>query len=91
VAHPIVALQRRSHASQFTQGLTRSERNAFRVILLQRDGLSELREALGIEHMKVAPVAEQRTAHAVAGTTAELFSGLYTDRLEFGKNVEVTQ
>jgi hypothetical protein len=69
--------------------LTRSERNALRVILLHRDGLSELREALGIEHMKVAPVAEQRTAHAVAGTTVELFTGLYTDVLPLDKTVEV--
>ena len=90
MAHPIVALQRRSHASQFTQGLTRSERNALRVILLQRDGLAELREALGIEHMKVATVAEQRTAHAVAGTTVELFRGLCLDTLPHD-NVEVVQ
>jgi hypothetical protein len=90
VADSIVALQRRSHAHQFTTSLTRSERNALRVILLHKDGLAELREALGIEHMRVSPLPEQRTALAVAGKTVELFRDIYSDILPFDR-LEVTQ
>jgi hypothetical protein len=40
---------------------------------MQNTGLADLREALGIQKMQIVPVTEQRTAHALAGTTAKLF------------------
>jgi hypothetical protein len=87
--HSIPRPQHRSHARQFVSSLTRSQHNALRFILLRRDGLAELRDALGIEHMRVAPLTEQRTAHALGGTTVEL-KGMYAD-LPSCKHAEVTQ
>jgi hypothetical protein len=40
---------------------------------MQNTGLADLRDALGIQKMQIVPVTEQRTAHALAGTTAKLF------------------
>jgi hypothetical protein len=73
MAHPIVRPQDRSHAGQFLTSLSKNQRNALRVLLMQNTGLADLREALGIQKMQIVPVTEQRTAHALAGTTAKLF------------------
>jgi hypothetical protein len=58
---------------------------------MQSTGLADLRETLGINHMQQMSVVEQRTGHALRGTTAELFAGAYTDILPLDKNVEVGQ
>jgi hypothetical protein len=79
MAHAIVSLatksrpQDRSHASQFLTSLSKNQRNALRVLLMQNTGLADLRDTLGIQKMQIVPVTEQRTAHALAGTTAKLF------------------
>jgi hypothetical protein len=57
----IGTFRKHSHASQLIAQLSRSERNALRVILLKRDGLSELREALGVQHMQIKPVSVAET------------------------------
>ncbi len=62
-----------SHARQFINQLNPNERNSLRVLLLTKSGLADLREALGVQHMKVVSVDQKRTAHAIQGTTAELF------------------
>ena len=64
---------RNSHANHFIQQLNRNKRNSLRVLLLTKSGLADLREALGLEHMQVVPVDQKCTAHAIQGTTAELF------------------
>jgi len=53
----------RNAAFHLMQSLNRSQRNSLRVLLLKRDGLSELRDALGVrltpDGLKSVPVADQ--------------------------------
>jgi hypothetical protein len=50
-----------------------SERNALRHVLLSESGLLDLRIALGIHRVRVISLHDERTAHALKGTTASLF------------------
>ena len=56
---------------------------------MQNTGLADLREALGIEKMRIVSVLEQRTAHALAGTTAKLFEW-NTDAPTADQRIEVS-
>jgi hypothetical protein len=71
-----MAVHNSTHAHHFIGQLNPNERNSLRILLLTKSGLADLREALGLEHMKVVPVDQKRTAHAIQGTTAELFRDL---------------
>jgi len=66
---------KRSHAHQFINQLTKNERNSLRILLLTKSGLADLREALDLQHMRVVSIEQERTGHALRGTTAELFRG----------------
>jgi len=46
----------RNAAFHLMQSLNRSQRNSLRVLLLKRDGLSELRDALGVRLTPDGPV-----------------------------------
>lgn len=64
-----------THAHHFVQQLNPNERNSLRVLLLTKSGLTDLREALGLQHMQVVSVEQECFGHAVRGTTAKLFRG----------------
>lgn len=63
----------KSHGAAFVSTLTRTQRNALRVILAHESGPADMRCALGTYLVK--PIAEvtRRTGLARAGRTSELF------------------
>lgn len=62
-----------THSAQFIKGLSRSERNALRVILLHSNGPHDLRRALGIEKQRMVSHADHATGCARRGETIRLF------------------
>ena len=60
-------------SEHFLTVLKPSERNAHRHVLLSESGLLDLRIALGIHRVRVVSLHDERTAHALKGTTASLF------------------
>jgi len=64
----------RTHAEHFLSELNPNTRNALRHLLLSESGLLDLRVALGIHRVRVISISDERTVHAVKGTTASLFN-----------------
>ena len=60
-------------SEHFLTELKPSERNALRHVLLSESGLLDLRIALGIHRVRVISLHDERTVHALKGTTASLF------------------
>ena len=62
------------HAAQFVQSLSKSQRNALRVIMAHADCCKKLQRALGTEGMKPITREEHATGLARAGRTIALFT-----------------
>jgi hypothetical protein len=71
VAVKIIASQ--SHAAQFARSLSKSQRNALRVLLLHEHACHDLKHALGIEKHATVSHAMHATGLARRGETIRLF------------------
>lgn len=62
-----------SHAAQFAASLSKSQRNALRVLLLHEHACRDLRRALGITKAETISHAHHATGLARRGETIRLF------------------